>query len=303
MTNDWSNAFGDAPASFDRRVRETLDSLDEGKKTRRLGRRTLSALVAAAALVTVLAVTAVATDFFGLGSVKVDDPYATAAQTQDMIALQGYPESNEYKATAEWMAFLAGYDKNHAILNSIGNSPTGLEDVYGFYYVYTREMADKLDEITARYGLRLHQSMDVYDSADGLYQKAGTKPFLTGCTAISGYVYDDGSFQFDGTSAADGKEFTYQFGRYVKGVFSDVTLNVGSAKDYEEWDYKTASGVTVQLSMGRDKCILMADLPNSFISVNILGGTASDGRTPAGAGMTRQALENFADLFDFSRLG
>ena len=46
----------------------------------------------------------------------------------------------------------------------------------------------------------------------------------------------------------------------------------------------------------------MADLPESFISVNVLAGSATAG--PDGAPvMTREKLEAFANTFDFTALG
>ena len=41
-----------------------------------------------------------------------------------------------------------------AIISEIGNSPTGFEERYGHYLVYTQEMADKLEEIIAKYDKR-----------------------------------------------------------------------------------------------------------------------------------------------------
>ena len=84
-------------------------------------------------------------------------------QTVDMISLSGYMNTPEGRATAEWQEFLNSYDQDGAILNEIGNDPTGLDERYDLYLVYTREMADKLDEIVEKYGLKLHtELMDAY---------------------------------------------------------------------------------------------------------------------------------------------
>lgn len=315
---DWDelkDVYGEVPASFDERIRCTLDHLPEEKPTVRCRRRRpWASAVAAAVMVVVLAGTAFATDFFGLGNLRVEDPFAaaTAAPTsdpaeeaaakQDSIALQGVPESPEFLATAEWMTFLAGYDQDRALLNAIGTNPTGLEEKYGLYFVYTQEMADKLEEIVARHGLRLHSSIDFFDTADQLYKLAGTGAFL-GSTPVSGYIYEDGSFLFSASSLIpDGPTFAYEFSRHVKGSFSEVTLNIGNADSYAQWDYDTRCGVTVHMFMGADKCLILADLNGAFVSVNILGGTTGGGAYMEEP-VTREALEAFANLIDFSKLG
>jgi hypothetical protein len=88
----------------------------------------------------------------------------------------------------------------------------------------------------------------------------------------------------------------------VKGSFSEVTLNVGNVDEYEEWIYTTACGVDVQLSLGPSRCVMMADLPQSFVAVNLLGGANGDPIFMPDP-VTRSDLEAFADMFDFSVLG
>jgi len=314
--DELKNVYGDAPPSFEERIRLTLDSLpEEPAVVYRHRRKPWASMLAAAVLVMVLAGTAFATDFFGLGSIRVTDPFTAttapttepaireaAVQVQDSIALQGLPESPEFLATAEWMNFLAGYDQDRAKLNALGNAATGLEEKYGLYFVYTQEMADELEAIVARHGLTLHSSIEFFDTADKLYKLAGMEAFL-GSTPMNGYLYEDGSFLFSARSViSKGQTFAYEFNRHVKGSFSEVTLNIGSADSYEQWDYETASGVSVHMFMGVDKCLILADLETAFVSVNILGGTAGDSQYMTEP-VTREALEAFANLIDFSKLG
>ena len=300
MNDPWKDAFGEeVPASFEARMRDTLASLEEDGKIRRFRFRP-GTLIAAVLMVAVLAGTALATDLFGLKSLIVTDPYAVTAEAtaapapSDLIALQGFPESAEFRANAEWMDYLAAY-------GAAVDTEARVDPRYALYNVSSETGGRALDEITARYGLRLHTSLTDFDSEDELYELLGSRPFFTNCAAIGGYVYEDGSFQGDGTSVA-GRCYEYQFGRYVKGSFSEVTLHVGNPDDYEEWMYTTANGVDVQLSLGPYRCVLMADLPESFVAVNLLGGTLGDSIFMPEA-VTRSDLEAFAELFDFSALG
>jgi len=300
MREDWNNIFGEVPTSFEARMRSALDSLEERPKVRRLFPRP-GALIAAVLAVALLAGTALATDFFGLKALIVDDPYAVVSATSEpaapgnLIALQGFPNSPEFQANAEWMTYL----KYSAPAPDPEAPP--VDGKYALYDVTSPAAAQALDAIISKHSLRLHSGVTDFDSEEELYALLGSRPFFTNCAAISGYVYEDGSFQGDGTSVA-GKCYEYQFGRYVKGSFSEVTLHVGNTDDYEEWMYTTSRGVAVQLSLGPTRCVLMADLPESFVAVNLLGGTRGD-QLFMPEPVTRADLETFAELFDFSALG
>ena len=301
MRDSWDNMFEEVPASFEARMKETLSALEEKPKIRRF-RFGSGALVAAALLVAVLGGTALATDFFGLSSLTVADPNATpaaitadeAADESEIIALQGAPESPEFKANAEWMDFLSAYTPGE-------NSAVCASEQYALYSVTTQDMANELDRITRKYNLRLHSSYSDFDSETTLYSLLGAEPFLTDCAAVSGYIYEDGSFQAYGTNIS-GKSYEYQLGRYVKGAFSEVTLNIGNSEDYEEWIYTTSRGDEVQLSLGPNRCVVMSDQPKAFVAINLLGGTEGNSLFMPQP-ITKEDLEAFAELFDFTRLG
>ena len=102
----WDNVFEEVPASFEARILSTLDALEEKPKIRRF-RMPAGGLIAAALMVVVLGGTALATDLFGLKSITVADPYATPEAVGDVIALQGVPDSPEFRANAQWMDYLS----------------------------------------------------------------------------------------------------------------------------------------------------------------------------------------------------
>ena len=230
-----------------------------------------------------------------LRSLTVTDPYATPEATGVVIALQGLPESPEFKANAAWMDYLAGID-----LDAAAADAEAVDAPYELYTVYNADMARQLDAVAGEYGLRLHTSARDFFSEGELCSLLGAQSFISDCAALSGYVYEDGSFQADGTNVSD-KCYEYQLGLYRKGVFSEVTLNIGDAEGYEEWTYTTVSGTEVQLSMSPDRCVLMADLPDAFVAVNLLGGTAGNSVFMPDP-VTREDLQAFADMFNFSAL-
>ncbi len=266
-------------------------------------------LVAAAelCLLVVLSVTAVATNFLGLRDlllphkqeVNVIDRSTGAVvpgktQEVDAVSLSGCMDSPEGKALAEWEDFLDGYDQDHAILDQVGNYlDPALED-YLCYLVYTQDMADKLEEIAAKYALELHREqidLTAHPEALGPLAEFAKDPEETYWM----YMYEDGSCHFDGRTAVEGwGPADVQFQRAVKGSFNDVTLNIGDAAAYEQWNYKTSSGVEVVLALGPGKSLIFADLPDCFASFNVLQGTER--------GMTREWLEGVAERYDFSKL-
>lgn len=310
------------PALFPASI-EAPTTYKQGGPMKKKSIKRLIGIAAAAALVMTLGITALATRFFGLRdmvmqstaakpSVEVSanvtgDWSATAEPEVDLIPLQGYPDSNEFKASAEWNVFLQNYDTDHAILNEIGNGSNAYTEKYPIYYVYSKEMAEKLEEITAKYGLRLHTDRTIADSQEQFIALIGAGNFLESKgsggvnKAYGGYTYEDGSFHYDGQAVFfDGTVIDYQLGNYVKGTFSEVYLNIGDANAYREWQYTTKSGVQVSLALSETKALLIADLENSFITVNVLAGTGDSGFDSSS--ITEDDLETFADMFDFTQI-
>lgn len=221
----------------------------------------------------------------------------------DMISLQGYPDSNEYKAVAEWTAFTDSYDPDGSLLMQVGNGPTGLDSKYGLYSVYTQEMADKLDEIVAKYNLKLHEEIINVEGYDDLLIKTGMGNFRsTASIGMSAYMYEDGTFHIDGASQLrEDLVIDYQMMYIKKGYFNEVILNIGNADEYQEWNYETASGVTVSLSIGPSKSLVILSTDEAFVTINVLAGTEMGFLDESGK-ITASDLESFVDTFDFSAL-
>ena len=275
-------------------------------------------LAASVALLAALSVLAVAANFFGLrdvllpekGSVNVTDEDGVVVpgeyEFKDFVSLSGWGDTPESRALAEWEAFLEDYDRDGSIIAGIGNEPTGFEDRYGFYLVYTQEMADKLEEIIAKYGLKLHRWME--DVLPETWPTAVGDFFKENVTPYSGYIYENGTFRFDGDAELGAGELKgygtieYQFSRSVKGTFDDVVLNIGDLSDFEEWGYQTEDGTSVTLGLGaRNRSLILADLGDSFVLVNVLTGREGDDTFSSGA-IGWAELEALADSFVYSAL-
>ena len=301
-------------------VRGTGEIRWEDYEMRRRGKslKWFVTLAASVALLAALSVLAVAANFFGLrdvllpekGSVNVTDEDGVVVpgeyEFKDFVSLSGWGDTPESRALAEWEAFLEDYDRDGSIIAGIGNEPTGFEDRYGFYLVYTQEMADKLEEIIAKYGLKLHRWME--DVLPETWPTAVGDFFKENVTPYSGYIYENGTFRFDGDAELGAGELKgygtieYQFSRSVKGTFDDVVLNIGDLSDFEEWGYQTEDGTSVTLGLGaRNRSLILADLGDSFVLVNVLTGREGDDTFSSGA-IGWAELEALADSFVYSAL-
>ena len=207
----------------------------------------------------------------------------------DMISLQGYANSPEYQAALAWAEFEHDYDRDGKILDSVGNDPTPWDEKYGHngYTVYSQEMADKIDEIAAQYGLTLHSGFRFADDMAELYARFGQFGKMSNG---AGYYYDDGTFSCD----CNFNGFNYQLRRCMKGVLDTVSLNITDAEQYEQWEYTAACGETVLLALGPSKALILAESEQSFVVVNVLSGTDY--------GLTVEDVQALADSVNFSIL-
>lgn len=284
----------------------------EAMKPKKRISKNLIMLAAVIALLAVLSTVAVAVDLFGLRSLLLPqkqevtmpvDPETgkQEVQTVDFISLSGYQNLPEGLATAEWQSFLNGYDVTGAA-QAADKNPGQMDEKYALYQVYNQEMAGKLDEIVEKYDLKLHTAfIDVYEhpeAMEGIWEALGDN------RAYSAYMYEDGTFQFDGEyDLPDYGTVDYQFRRAVRGTFNEVVLNVGDISQYKEWTYKTACGQMVTLALSPSKALVLADLGDSFVTVNVLAGTetALDDIFSSGP-FSAENLEALADSFDFKLL-
>lgn len=283
----------------------------EAMKPKKRISKNLVVLAAVIALLAALSAAAVAADWFGLRSLLLGrqqvvmpidpDTGEQDVQTVDMIGLSGYMDTAESRALAEWQEFLNGYDVAGAA-QAADKDGIRVDEKYSLYQVYNREMADKLDGIVEKYGLKLHTNMAVL--LPGEWSAVAGDFLLEGNTAYSGYIYEDGTFAYDGDAELPGYGLVdYQFRRSVKGSFNEVILNIDDVSQYREWVYETACGQAVTLALGPVKGLIIADMGDSFVTVNVLAGTetAMDDIFSSGP-ISAEDLETLADRFDFTVL-
>lgn len=280
---------------------------------RRRGKRWGVLLAAALGMAAGLtaAVTAYETDFFGLWSVDLGRAELSIPEVEpgggieyrveerERISLQGLAGSPEHQASREWEDFLEAYDPDGSLLAAVGNGPTGISDEYEAYLCYTPEMAEKIDELCAKYGLRLLGPCAVETDPWTIFQRAGAGDVCAGSggnTPWSGYWYRDGTFFFEGAVEQDCGTVDYQFSRAVKGSFGSTALYLSNIGDYEQWAYTTRNGVELLLANNHaSKALVIADRERSFVAVNVLGDW-----TAGTFDLSNEDVEAFAEAFDFT---
>lgn len=264
--------------------------------------RTVTLLVAVLCLLLACGATAVAVNLFGLRDLIIVPEAKVGPEGEqrivNLISLQGYTDSPEARAAGEWQEFYAAYVPTLDLDDSIFAPGTA----YNNYGVYDQTMADKLDEITEKYHLRLYTTQtDLFDQ-EALNEAMGGE-FLSGpCTFFWGYCFDDGTLNFEGDCSVGAGTLDFQFRRSRKGTFSDVVLNIGDVDEYTQWQYETVKGAAVTLALGSTKSLVFVDLPECFVCVNVLAGT-DGGLLYDDLCITEADLELFADCFDWTLCG
>ena len=217
-------------------------------------------VAAVVSLVAAIGITASATGFFGLSELVLK---GEDPRYGDYMTLQGYAGSLESRAVEEYLT-----------------GGISLEDAAAKYGLkaQTRSRDMAYSQLAALQGGELF---------DGRHDK-------NGC-----YIYENGAFGMDGSYAlADGRALNYQLVRSVKGSIVDNMLYLGDPAGYEQWSLDVG-GRTLTLALGAEKALVIADLGDSFATVNVLAGTSGAEGTPV---LTKDALEEFAKSFNWSVL-
>ena len=163
--------------------------------------RTFAALAAIVALMAAMTATAVAFNLFGLRDLAfpekstlhvpvVDEETGAVVEYDDrlvdMISMQGYADTPENQACAEWNQFYWQYTDSRTFSNGIYDE----DGRYSMYSVYDDVMAEKFDEIVEKYGLKLHQSMVEVPGREAWLERFGPGFLAEGNVGYYGYAYD-----------------------------------------------------------------------------------------------------------------
>ena len=229
------------------------------------------------------------------------------------LSLQGYVGSPSYQAAKEWFDFLQTYDPDGAIEFSDEANNVEFPEDYQFYHLYSVEMKEKLDQICQKYDLELLGPMIVDTTAENMFRELGINGILREgaqaeiewSTGGPGYFFRNGTFDIEFRVTLTGENNPWPYDNVVffrchnKSSFDTVFLSMADPTQFEEWNYTTSAGVEVLLVMGPDGALIVADIGDYFITVGGIeskAGNILDGEHT----MTREGLEAYAEIFDFS---
>lgn len=203
----------------------------------------------------------------------------------DVLSMQGIKGSPNYLANQEWLAFTQSYTYT-------GGEYWESEPEYWAYSVQNQEMVDKLDEICAKYGLKIigkpwHEHIDCNEFLKLLGVDSLLKPNADAALSIpAGRFFPGGSFTIYGTLKLADTEDLFTYHCVKKDVFYDVFGYV-DADDLSQRNYTTTDGVNLLLLESDQSGMILADREDCFLSLSIdLTGDA--------------ALEQIAECFDFT---
>ena len=138
--------------------------------------------------------------------------------SQQTLTLSGLKGTPNYQAAQEWYEFEQSYDQDHQIYFEAKDNPEEFPEEYAFYSPYSREMVDKIEEISKKYDLQL----------------VGTPVKAQSTKTLLEYM-DIGSILLPDAPA----EATYDYASYYEGGYfhTDVTFRMTDGTD--AWPYKT----------------------------------------------------------------
>lgn len=253
-----------------------------------------------AALVTLMVFLMGCAVVYGLKDLKIGEYAVQEGETPkpkvvDLISLQGFTGSENFKATKEWRDFEDRYDPDFKKLDEAEAAGYKAPEAYTAYPCYTQEMVDKVDAICKKYGLQPLGKSWVETKSDKMFEMLG----IHGITVpnakanfnwYSGYYFETGTFDIEVDADLNGNTYFLQYRCSMKNALDYVSLNVGNIEDYDQWNHTLADESVVLLAVSQEKALILADRDDFFVSINILNPGSMDKAT----------LEALADSFDFS---
>lgn len=231
-------------------------------------------------------------------------------KTRDILTFYGHSGDPIQRAMKEWYDFIKIYDPNRELMTNEADLPDVPNQYEYIYGCYTPEMAAKVDEISAKYHLKLLDTemlIQLYQS-DFFMDELGIADILlpnadAAIKDVSGIFYPPYNFRLD---------FRLMLNGQAKGLYATVHY---SRKDYfptgvpggtdlstfVQWDHTTPDGTKVLLAISnKGVAYIITEQKNAMLFVSI-DGNFSDSKYPdKDEIITKEQLEAIADLFNYS---
>lgn len=179
----------------------------------------------------------------------------TETVPRQVLTLSGLKGSPSYQAAQEWYDFQQSYDPDHRIINSIWGNVPEFPEKYEFYNPYSQEMVDKIEEICAKYGLKLMGKSIYAQTSKDMMEYLGIENVLLSGAPASAHLlgtayYEGGYFRSEFDILMDQNESDWPFQSFVgylyspKDCFNAQLYNL-DGYDWQERNYTTKSGHNV----------------------------------------------------------
>lgn len=239
---------------------------------------------------------------------KAIDP---VEKSMDIITPYGRSGDAIQQALKEWYEFQESYDPDYLLATNEPDIP-GIPNQYEYTYsCYTQEMVDKVDEIAAKYNLKLLEGWIPFQryQSDIFLEETGIRSLLrqdsdAQITGMAGMLYLPYNFSMDFELVTEnaGKLMT-SYGYARKDYFPRAFPGGMDIDAYEQWDHTTPGGTKLLLALNsKGRGEIIAEQENAMIMISIDGNRSlSHSRYPdASEVMTKAELESIADQFDYS---
>lgn len=239
---------------------------------------------------------------------KAIDP---VEKSLDIITPYGRSGDAIQQALKEWYEFQESYDPDGALLTNEPDIP-GIPNQYEYTYsCYTQEMVDKVDEIAAKYDLKLLEEWIPFQryQSDIFLEETGIQSLLlpdsgAQITGMAGMLYPPYNFsmEFNLVTENAGTLMT-SYGYARKDYFPRAFPGGMDIDAYEQWDHTTPGGTKLLLALNsKGQGEVIAEQENAMIMISIDGNRATSHTAYPDASevMTKAELESIADQFDYS---
>lgn len=319
------HAFGQIDDEY---VDEYMDSLGKQEAGRRVIRKPLliAAIVALMLFLLGCAWTVLHLQDFQIGQRETEravfDEYHHEIRgyeevPQQVLTLSGLEGSPSHMAAREWFDFLescGGEDRIRENAFKDGALPQ-FAPQYDAYSLYTQQMADKLDELCEKFGLKLVGERLDLRSTQELMRCVGIDHVLMPQTFFTGLVtggtgYSGGNFDLSIQLNMLPGEETWPHTVHVHFVYSRKDClstdfwYLDTEKEWKQWSFTTASGQTVLIlrAPGESWAYLIRDCGDAIMAAVFEPGynPLTDDPDFEPEWMTDRQVEQVADAIDFS---
>ena len=238
----------------------------------------------------------------------LDEP---VQKTRDVLTLFGHSGDNIQKATAEWFAFLETYDPNGELMDNNPDHPEIPNNYEYNYDCYTLDMATKIDEIAAKYDLKLLEEWLPFQNWQYhifLEETGISSFFLPDSVAevkhMQGMLYEPQNFSM---------EFQLQTNVLPQKIWGSIDY---ARKDYfppnpypgsidisefSQWDYTASDGTPLLLCLSNQgRAYIIAEPENAMLILYFDGNFSASAYPKPDEIITKEQLEALADLFNYS---